>query len=95
MTKDEELEYAFRQRDELLTLVAHEWGAVLMLRKDDDPSDADWPMILCIELHTGKLYYHIHKSRLHMFKHCGVVPNDWDGSDPDERTRRIAEETLW
>lgn len=80
------------QRDELIALVAADYGAVLMARSTDDPSDADWPMLLCIELPAGKLYYHIHESRLHMFSGWPVGVNDWDGSDWQERSRRIREE---
>ena len=89
MTVDEQLTYAFEQRDELLVFLSRRYPSYLCDRVPDDPSDADWPLILCIDGYAGPMYWHIHKSRIPWFAHVPRAGNSWDGSDRIERDKRL------
>jgi len=90
MTKDEELRYAFEQRDELLVYLSRQFPCHLCERLPGDPSDEDWPVILCIHGVAGQMSWHIHESRLHMFRHVPQIQrNHWDGHDSIERHKRL------
>lgn len=83
-----ELDNAFRMRDELLAVLAHQWESHLVSRMSDDK--ADWATLLCIHSPEGPLVYHLADERLQLFDGLPLRESHWDGALGTERSQRLA-----
>ena len=85
---DTEREYVFSQRDELIALLSTKYPSHLC--RDEDGS-AEWNDIVCIHLPSGQAQFHVGPMAVRLFAHLTYTANDWDGSGPKDRSKRLCE----
>jgi hypothetical protein len=84
---------AYRERAQLLALLARHYPAVITGAPDVD--EPGWTLLV-LDLPTGQAAWHQHPRDISFFNHVPDVPADdprvqWDGHTTEEKYRRIAE----
>ena len=63
--------------------------AELWQHPDSEEWEDEWKWIVAINLPTGWVTWHIHKSERLLFDLLPICPNKWDGHDQAEKYRRL------
>lgn len=90
---------AYAERNRLLVgfcalAIAMGFNACLMDHEGADWDD-DWRTIVCIELPTGQVTWHIHDSEVPLFQFLSRTENHWDGHDTQEKYQRVLRLRDW
>jgi hypothetical protein len=82
---------AYWERNQLVAALSKIYPSYLGYHEISDKSwDKDWMNIVYMELPTGQVSWHIHKSDLENFSHLrDYIKIKWDGHSTEEKYDRI------
>lgn len=87
----EQIDEVYTEKSRLIALLSKIFPSKIGLHDDDDCKN-DWKHVICINLPSGQISFHIHDSELRFFKHLEIDPFvKWDRLDTSEKYRRIDE----
>lgn len=82
----------YRERAQLLALLAAMFGPEFSHIGNADPQEPDWP-VLTLELPSGQASWHIAPDDVELFSHVRPTTDAdqaWDGHSTEEKYRRVA-----
>lgn len=92
---------AYEERNRVVALLARialglGWRAGVRTHEPDpDPNwDKEWLTVVCIDLPTGQVSWHLHDSQKFLVAGLPKYEGSWDGHDTEEKYRRV-EELRW
>lgn len=88
----DQLTNAYRERAQLLALLAATFGPEFAHISESDPGAPGWP-VLTLELPSGQVSWHIAPDDVELFSHVRPTTEAdraWDGHSTGEKYRRVA-----
>lgn len=84
--------FAYSERNRLVAALSKCFPGRRMRHHDDDVDwEDDWRWVVCLDLPTGQVSWHIHDEELHWFDHLPIKPNNWDCHSTAVKLDRLAE----